>query len=200
MDTPEKEITTKTPFYKTLAFKCIIVLLSIALICSGLLAILNDVLFVTSEERTARAIKKIYGEEKQYTEFLLSKDVDVSEFGNIDVVYKIDNGSSYDLLIKVTGNEGYKNGTITLWVQTNIKDDSAKIEKVVLESYEKQTLMSKLSQSYYDSFDYIDGYYSSNNSGEKNIVSGATYSSNACCNAVNCAIKYIKEGVLSNEK
>lgn len=183
-------------FFKSTAFKCIIVLLTIALICSGLLAILNDVLFVTSDERTSRAIQKIYGEEKVY-ETITSNEIEFNE-GTINVVYKIINAnSSYDLLIKSTGNEGYKNGTITLWVQVNIDGENAKIEKTILESYEKQTLMSKLSQSYYDSFEFIDGLYSSDNSGEKNVVSGATKSSNACCNAINCVIKYV-QGVINN--
>lgn len=183
-------------FFKSNAFKCIVVLLSIAIVCSGLLAILNDVLFVTSEERTSRAIKKIYGEEKQY-EIIVDKDIEYDDKGTINVVYKIANESSYDLLIKSTGNEGYKNGTITLWVQVNIDGDKAKIEKTILEGYDKQTLMSKLSQNYYDSFEFIDGLYSSDNSGEKNVVSGATKSSNACCNAVNCVIKYV-QGVINN--
>ena len=187
-------------FFKSNAFKCIIVLLSIALVCSGLLAILNDVLFVSSEERTSRAIKKIYGEEKEY-EVVVSDEIEYNEEnlnGTINVVYKIENAdSSYDLLIKSTGNEGYKNGTITLWVQVKINGNNAKIEKTILEAYEKQTLMSKLTQGYYDSFELIDGYYSSNNSGEKNVVSGATKSSNACCNAINCVIKYV-QGVINN--
>ncbi|MBQ0099210.1 MAG: FMN-binding protein [Firmicutes bacterium] len=182
---------------KKFNIKPIIVLLSIALICSGLLAILNNVLFVSAEERTSRAIKKIYGEEKEY-EIITEEQIEYT-YGTINVVYKIENAdSSYDLLIKSTGNEGYKNGTITLWVQVNIDNETAKIEKTILEGYEKQTLMSKLTGSYYNSFEFLkDDFYSTDNSGRKNVVSGATKSSNACCNAINCVIEYV-QGVINN--
>ena len=50
--------------FKSLWFKCIVVLLVIAIISGGLLAILNSVFAVSDEERTKRAVKKIYGEEK----------------------------------------------------------------------------------------------------------------------------------------
>ena len=50
-------------FVKSTWFKCITVLLVISVISGGLLAALNDLLFVASEERTARAVAKIYGEE-----------------------------------------------------------------------------------------------------------------------------------------
>ena len=42
--------------------KCTAFLLILAVLLGGILAVLNDVLYVSSEERTARAIKKIYGE------------------------------------------------------------------------------------------------------------------------------------------
>jgi len=49
--------------FGSLWFKCIAVLLVISCVAGGLLAILNDVLYVSAEERSARAIKKIYGKE-----------------------------------------------------------------------------------------------------------------------------------------
>ena len=54
-------------FIKSDWFRCIAVLLALAVVLGGTLAILNDVLYVSPEERTARAIKKIYGENKEYT-------------------------------------------------------------------------------------------------------------------------------------
>lgn len=180
-------------FFKSKAFKCIAVLLSVALVCSGLLAILNNVLTVSDTERTSRAIKKIYGEDKTYT--LIEENKEIENLGIINVVYKIDNpNGSYDLLFKTTGYEGYKNGTITLWVRVLIKENNATIEKTILESYEKQTLMSKLSDDYYNSFEYGKDYSKEN----RIIVSGATYSSNAVNNAINSVNNYVME-VLTNE-
>ena len=54
---------TVKQFIKSKSFKCILVLLCIALVSGALLAILNDVLAVSDEERVMRTIKKIYGKE-----------------------------------------------------------------------------------------------------------------------------------------
>ena len=53
-------------FFKSDWFKCTAILLIIAVVLSATLAILNDVLYVSPAERTGRAIKKIYGEEKNF--------------------------------------------------------------------------------------------------------------------------------------
>lgn len=186
-------------FLKSKEFKCIAVLLAIALVCSGLLAILSDVLSVSADERTARSLKKIYGYEvTNYDTVEIDKQIDVSEYGTIDLLYRIDNGENdYDLLFKATGDEGYKNGTITVWVQVNVKNNQAKFVKTILADYEKQTLMSKLGSSYYNAFEYNGKFYSitTNENSNKNVVSGATKSSNAGNNAVNCVIKYVKEAI-----
>ncbi len=182
-------------FFKSTWFKCISLLLILSVVLGGTLALLNDVLYVSPEERTSRAIKKIYGTEKEFSVVL---DVDggdnaiENEHGKINKIYTV----GEDTLFQSVGNEGYKNGTITLWIK--ITDN--KINKVILESYDKQTLMSKLSSSFYDKFliDVTDAY----NKGELftpkdssainyNPVSGATKSANAGCNAVNCVIKYL---------
>ena len=182
-------------------FKCISVLLIIALISGGLLAALNDILFVSAEERTMRAIKKIYGEEKEYS-VIRDSDADdqplpCAEFGTVNKVYLIgdENSENYDLLFNVTGAGGYKNGTVTLWVRVNYDEDEYQILKTVLGGFTKQTLMSKLGATFYDGFGgKIDEELftaKADEVGRKNIVSGATYSANAAVNAVNCVIYYL---------
>lgn len=197
-------------------FKCITCLLLIAVISGALLTVLNDLLYVSPEMRTARAIETIYGEEKEYTTKL---DVDNDDepivfdgVGNVNKVYGISNG---DILFQTTGYQGYKNGTITLWIQVSVyyaepygnpqDDDFGRegysIEKIVLQSAEKQTLMSKLTGEFYGKFNLTDVTEAYNN-GELftateqtaknyNPVSGATYSAQAAANAVNCVIKYL---------
>lgn len=192
-------------FIKTTWFKCIACLLSIAVISGASLSILNNVLAVSPEMRTARAIKKIYGEEKEYSVVL---DIDSNDdtknapieyegVGSVNKVYEV--GS--DILFQTTGYQGYKNGTITLWIQTSQTDNTYSINKVILEKYEKQTLMSKLSGDFYGGFKLVDATEAYNNgelftATEKtaenyNPVSGATYSATAAANAVNCVIKYL---------
>lgn len=188
-------------FYKTTWFRCVACLLLIAVISGALLASLNDLLYISPEMRTARAIKKIYGEEKEYTVILDAESENAIEYdgvGKINKIYAITNG---DLLFQTTGYHGYKEGTITLWIKAVQNDEKYAVDKVLLETYEKQTLMSKLTGDFYDGFkltDITETYQNGNffSATEKtaenyNPVSGATFSATAACNAVNCAIRYL---------
>ena len=80
---------------KNVWFRCIFTLLIIAVISGGLLSVLNDVLYVSSEERTERAIAKIYGEKVSVDEIVLdaaSDDEKITyDFGTINKIYKIQN-------------------------------------------------------------------------------------------------------------
>lgn len=189
--------------------RSISVLLILAVFLGGLLAVLSDVLYVAPEERAERAIKKIYGSTMNYE---IELDIDVNsdsqpieyEMGKINKIYKVqtENESGYDLLFQSVGYNGYKGGTITVWVQVSVNETTSTyaINKVLLESYEKQTLMSKLSSDYYQKFclEDVTTAYKNNelfttasDSVNSNPVSGATYSANAGINAVNCVIKHI---------
>lgn len=185
---------TVKQFFTSQAFKCIIVLLVIALVAGGLLAILNDVLYVTEEERTMRAIEKVYGMEMNYQEKEYSSDQLANDYGSLSKVYLLENGN---YLVQATGGEGYKGGTITVWVVLTARDGAfGGIEKVVLESYEKQTLMSKLTYDVYSAHnDEITGdvYFTTGGDGIKVLISGATYSTNALNNAVDCALQFARE-------
>jgi len=194
--------------FKNVWFRCIFTLLVIAVISGGLLAVLNDVLYVSAAERTERAIAKIYGEKKSVSDDDILIDADSSdesknkpveyEFGSVNKLYRIGD----DLLFQTTGYKGYKNGTVTLWVLVSENDGVYSITKVVLESYEKQTLMSKFGTEYYDGFKLEDvtanykegeGYFSANASTGNQPNTGATYTAAAHCNAVNCVVKYLGE-------
>ena len=190
-------------FFKSDWFKCIAVLLALSIILGGALAILNDVLFVSEEERTSRAIKKIYGKEMSSIDTILDEeDGFTCEYGAIDKIYQV----GEDTLFRATGNNGYKNGTVTLWVKIVNDNGNKVIDKVILDGYDKQTLMSKFTKSYYEGF-YTDvtnaitnGLFFSPKTDDgdlKNPMSGATKSANAICNAVNCVIYYISQGGLA---
>lgn len=170
-------------FLKSKAFKCILVLLVIALISGGLLAILNDVLHVSDDERVQRTISKIYGKSVGYE---LVENVDFStETGSIDKVYELEDGN---MLIQATGKQGYKNGTISIWAVVKYDNNGTfkALENVQVASYTNQTLMSKYTSS------ELENYVVNEANGLSNyIVSGATYSSKAMNNAVNCIMAYV---------
>ena len=198
-------------FFKSTWFKCISVLLAISLIAGGLLAVLNDVLYVDSAERTARAMTKIYGEAKEILKENVIFDVDDapdgkpldSTYGTINKIYLIGDEASgnFDMVYQTSGKEGYKGGTITLWLKVVVTDFNfagAKLDKVVLESYDKQTLMGKFDAMYYEQFVklYESGKLFTANPKKNpdktaNVITGATKSSNASCNAVNCVIEHL---------
>lgn len=55
-------------FFKSTAFKCIVVLLSIVLLCSVFLTICNALFYVSDEERLNRALSELYDGESVTTE------------------------------------------------------------------------------------------------------------------------------------
>ena len=87
-------------------------------------------------------------------------------------------------------------------MQMAIIDGKKVIDKVIMDGYDKQTLMSKLDGGYYGKFtltDVTDSYnkgdFFTTQTGKENSnpVSNATKSANAGNNAVNCVIKYLGE-------
>ena len=195
-------------FLKSAWFKCTAVLLIIAVISGGLLALLNDILYVSPEERTGRALQKIYGRAIASDEYEIQLDVDGGDqaveydFGQIEKIFIVgDVNAQHDLLFKATGTEGYKGGTVTMWIKVVVNGNNKEINKVIIDSNTKQTLMSKLDAKFTNGF-YIDisnnydTYFTAKTKGEgnKNPVTGATYSAQASCNAVNCVIEYLKGG------
>ena len=197
----------RNPF-NNIWFRCIFVLLAVIICSGGLIAVLSDVLYVSPEVRTKRALIKIYGEEKPYS---VALDVDSTdgainspleyEKGRIEKIYLIDKENEtdgeYDYVFKSTGYEGYKSGNVTVWIKVSVNGGNKRISKVILESYTKQTLMSKLGNGYYDTFltDVTDGFFTADKDGEgvKNVVAGATKSATAGVNAVNCVIAYLED-------
>lgn len=189
-------------FFSSIWFKCISTLLIIIVISGGLLSVLSDVLYVSPEERTERAIKKIYGKIEDYNQIPIT-DFDYKN-GQINTIYEVTvNENETYLLFNATGNEGYKGGTISLWVSVKENEGgSLSVNKVLLDSFEKQTLMGKLTSTFYGNFtleDITDTYEkgefftTDTNKENSNPISGATMSANAAINAVNCVITYLGE-------
>jgi hypothetical protein len=77
-------------FFKNTWVKCISVLLILSIVLGGTLAILNDVLYVSPEERTGRAIKKIYGED--FVDYLKYN------YSPLDIVFRLASETSLVVL------------------------------------------------------------------------------------------------------
>lgn len=194
---------TVKQFFASKTFRCIVVLLCIALVAGALLSILNDVLYVSAEERVARTIKTIYGKEMEYTTiydaageadnnaqtikdaYALPDVPTESDTGRIDNVYFLN--AEGNLLIKATGKQGYKQGTVSVWcVATYENGQFVEITNVSIAEYDKQTLMSKFTKS------VMEGYHGSD--AFNHVETGATFSSNALNNALNEVLTYVGKG------
>jgi hypothetical protein len=195
---------TVKEFFKSKTFICIVVLLCIALVAGALLSIMNDLLFVSTDERVQRTVKSIYGKEIGYTTIYSMEDEMkkpeservlyeyagfdrkrnvVDNGGHVDFVYKLDDGN---YLIKATGFQGYKQGSISIWCVARFADGKFdKIDSVSVADYEKQTLMSKFTKGELSKMSGDTTYTDT-------LISGASYSSDALANAYNAALAYVQ--------
>ena len=193
---------TVKQFLKSKTFAALIVLVCIALVAGGLLAILNDLLAISEEDRILAAIEGIYGQETSYTEIFLPDDLKENKYGSVQNVYLLEDGN---YLIKSTGINGYKNGTVTLWLVAEYADGSfLGLGKIAVAENTKQTLMGDFKASFFEIYASSnvlnDNYFSVETSADTitNIKSGATKTSVAVNNAVNAALYMIRNngGVL----
>lgn len=192
---------TAKQFFKGTAFKCIAVLLSIMLICGVLLTLCNALLYVSPEERTARAIAKVFpGEEVTYTEVPEDEiDGDAADNVNYTVtqVFIMTGDREGQYLLNVTGKNGYQSGTVTCWVLVSTEDDGAGnkqfagVDRLVITDNEKQSFISKIGD---DDIQFVidkqenEGFTDYDNTG---LSTGATYSLGAVANALNGAKNYV---------
>ncbi len=185
-------------FFKSQTFKCILVLVCIALVSGGTLAILSDVLYVSDTERTQRAIKALYGKQMDFEVVEYDEENATNQYGNILSAFLLSDGN---YLVKAEGTQGYKNGSVTLWgVMKFSNDQFVGIQKVVYESNNKQTLMSSFSTSFFDVYSNNNdkvtqgGLFTIEDNGKDkvNIIGGATFTSNAVNNGVNAILLFTK--------
>lgn len=192
---------TVKQFFKSITFRCILVLLAIALVSGGLLSVLNDVLAVSEEEKLQRVISSLYSDPTVSAEELeLTDDLASNDYGTVNKVYVLSDGN---MIVNATGGQGYKNGTVTVWaIATFDGGDFTGIQKASVDSYDKQTLMSQLGKKFLDVFGANNDkilageYFTTGTDGISSVSTGATYSSVATNNAVNAVIAFAKEYVL----
>ncbi len=213
MSEEKNQVTAKKPFFKSVAFKCIMVLLVIVLVSGIFLTLCNSLFYVSDEERLQRALGKLYDGDGDiaYTEESVDGSVSVDS-ASINAVYMITTEQyAGDYIINVTGEGGYQSGTVTCYVVVNITNSALSVGKVSISSNEGQSFISKVSSKALDSFEAVYGvettstgeYYVLYNSTEgfytdeannvtNHLATGATRSMGAICNAVNGAVTYMK--------
>lgn len=191
---------TVKQFFKSTAFKCIVVLLSILLICGVFLTVMNGLLEVTDEERFARAVQKIYGKSVETEEISLDGEKTSFDYAEISEAYKVKDDGNY--LVKVSGKEGY-GGAVVCWVVVDMSDDGKEIDgvmKIAIDSAPGESYISKISQGALDALaakaeygkEVMGGFaHGSKEHGGDYIATGASYSMRAISNCMNGAMDFV---------
>ena len=187
---------TAKEFFKSTAFKCIAVLLSIVLICGILLTFCNALFFVTTDERTARAVAKVFpGEEVTYEEDeVVAKYASTASY-SVDQAFTMTGTREGQYLLNITGKGGYSNGTVTCWVLVSADAEAQVfegVENVVVTANTNQSFITKIGdediQAVIDKQDDED-FSVYNTTG---ITTGATFSLGAISNTMNGAKSYVE--------
>ncbi len=185
---------TAKEFFKSTAFKCIAVLLSIVLICGILLTLCNALLYVTDDERTARAVAKVFpDEEVTFEEDEVDENYAETANYRVEQAFTLTGEREGQYLLSIIGKNGYNSGTVTCWVVALTEDNAfAGLEKLVVTGNEKQSFINKIGDSDIQAVidgQNEDGFTAYSSSG---ISTGATFSLGAIANAMNGAKDYVE--------
>lgn len=125
------------------AVKAVAVLVCICLVCGALLALCNEVFYISDQERFNRSMAKIYPEldVNAVDNIELNPEFVKGPYGEVKSV--VTDGKVYILEAKSSA-VGYEDGTVTLYV---IVDKDAKIVSWVVKEHEKQSFMDHVPSS-----------------------------------------------------
>ena len=169
---------TVKEFFKSTSFKCIVVLLSILLVCGAFLTIAYGFLEVTAGEKLSRAVTNIYGREVEIYGFdeegeyalvstadrnpkgLTSGTVTVGQSDIIEaykIVYTEDEAEVINYLVQSKGKGGYAGGSVTLWVALFAEESAAGskitgINKVIISENSGQSFIGNITAGFLNSF------------------------------------------------
>lgn len=180
---------TVKQFFKSTAFKCLIALLCVLLVSGVFLTIMNALLKVTDEERFERAINKIYGKSVKTEAVAVTEQLNEDNY-HIEEAYLVKDDGNY--LIKSTGKGGFDNGTVTCWVVVVVKGGAVNgVDKVVIDSNTKQSYIGNINSAFLDGFKTNFNPDVPYNANVGFVKTGATFSGNAICRAVNGAVDFV---------
>lgn len=169
----------------------VIVLLAIALVSGLLLSVLNDILYISDEERTARDLSKVYQSES-FTQLTIDENFkSKDEYGEIVYVYQAADGA---YVIKTIGMMGYKGKSeIVMAIKGNT------IVNMIVSSFggddKTTTIKDKYLAQYYGmevTDDLVFVMNPTGGSGEVDVSAGASskYTMTSICAAANMSVYY----------
>lgn len=180
------------------AVKAVAVLVCICLVCVVLLALCNDLLYVSDDLRLARAMSKIYedygnGDAEWNKSYVLNSSDTTNTYGTITDVKKAEDGA---YVITAKGGGGYK-GTITIYLV--VKEEGtgsskdAKIKAWTIKESDGETLLANITDAHRTNWytnKSIKDFETDSFSIANNKVANTTLTSTAINNAVKAACYY----------
>ena len=177
------------------AVKAVAVLVIICLVCVLLLALCNDLLYVSPEEKFNRTIRKVYsgyGADVTFTlDKLDSRYKSDARYGEVLEARKASDGS---FVITSKGTVGaFNGGSVTILVAIS-PNPEAKILGWALQANEGQTFIANITEKHQKTWfvgsSVSDVQKTVNPNAGQGKGSGATYTENALANAINMACYY----------
>lgn len=171
------------------AVKAVAVLVCICLVCGALLALCNDLFYISDEERFNRSMAKIYPEldlASVKTLELNSEFKSNSTYGEVKSV--VTDGKVY--IIEALGIGGWQSGTVTLYV---IVGSDAKIISWAVKEHTNQSYIDQVppdaGTTWYNGYDVSNAF--------EKVQTGSTLKETpiAICNAVNMAAFYCRSAL-----
>lgn len=172
------------------AVKAIAVLVCICLVCGILLALCNDLFYVSDEVRADRALQKIYPDFKNDDSFAgLDSSKASTPYGNVLSVKKSTDGAY--VIEAISSGIGFSNGTVTVYVAVSGGQDPKIVGWAIKENV-GQSFIGNISASHQKKWFIGNSITVVNpeNPEGSGLGSGATHTENAIGFAINAASYY----------
>lgn len=180
------------------AVKAIAVLVIICLVCGVLLALCNDLFYVSDDVKFDRAMSKIapgFQKDKTFAETPVAEFAKNDLYGEVQKIYKSSDEAnlSYVMLVKGAG-VGYQNGTVTIYVAVSGDKTNPVILGWSIVENEGQTFIGKITNNHTKKWfigNSVSELLPTNPVGVgAGMGSGATMTENSIISAINMACYY----------
>ena len=172
------------------AVKTVLILVVICLICALVLAICNDLFYVSPDELTARKLKVVYADFQTDTTFDGTVNQTYATDANFGTVTEVHRSTDGTYVVKALGNGGYGNKGVEVLVA--VKAD-ATIAGWTVTSWNGETLSSNFSDKHFKNWYVGQKIRTTFTAANDGIISGTTKSSAAIAQAMNMASKYLMD-------
>lgn len=181
------------------AIKTVAVLVAICLVCVILLALCNDLLYVSDQEKFNRTIRKVYEGFDEDTSFNTTPDSAYKSNTNYGEILEVRKSKDGAYVLTSKGTVGaFNGGSVTILVAISGNPDPV-ILGWALQANEGQTFIANITESHQktwfvgDSISNVQANVTPNAGQGKG--SGATYTENALANAINMACYYCQNAL-----